>query len=57
MLQMPLDFRITMGMRPNEPQWKLTINTFLRKKQNEIDKILLDYGVPLLDEKGQPITQ
>jgi quinoprotein dehydrogenase-associated probable ABC transporter substrate-binding protein len=53
----PLDFRITMGMRPNEPQWKLTINTLLRKRQKEIDKILLDYGVPLLDDKGQPITQ
>ncbi len=51
-----LDFRITMGMRPNEPQWKLTINNLIRKKQKEIDKILLDYGVPLLDEKGQPIT-
>ena len=54
---MQLDFRITMGMRPNEPEWKRTINSLIRKKQKEIDEILLSYGVPLLDEKGQPITQ
>jgi quinoprotein dehydrogenase-associated probable ABC transporter substrate-binding protein len=53
---MKLDFRITMGMRPNEPQWKRTINDLLRKKQNDINQILLSYGVPLLDEKGEPIT-
>jgi len=53
---MQLDFRITMGMRPNEPEWKRTINTLIRKKQKEIDAILLAYGIPLLDEKGQPIT-
>jgi quinoprotein dehydrogenase-associated probable ABC transporter substrate-binding protein len=52
----PLDFRITMGMRPNEPDWKQTINSLIRKKQKDIDQILLSYGVPLLDEKGQPIT-
>jgi len=52
-----LDSRITMGVRPNEPEWKRTINALIRKNQKEIDKILLDYGVPLLDEKGQPLTQ
>ena len=53
---MQIDFRITMGMRPNEPEWKRTINGLIHKKQKEIDQILLRYGVPLLDEKGQPIT-
>jgi quinoprotein dehydrogenase-associated probable ABC transporter substrate-binding protein len=53
---MQIDFRITMGMRPNEPEWKRTINGLIHKKQKEIDQILLSYGVPLLDEKGQPIT-
>ena len=51
-----LDFRITMGVRPNEPVWKRTINGLIRKKQPEITQILLEYGVPLLDEKGEPIT-
>jgi hypothetical protein len=51
-----LDARITMGVRPNEPEWKRKINSLIRKKQPEITEILLDYGVPLLDEKGEPIT-
>ena len=53
---MKLDYRITMGIRPNEPEWKRTINDLIRKKQKDIDQILLSYGVPLLDEKGEPIT-
>jgi quinoprotein dehydrogenase-associated probable ABC transporter substrate-binding protein len=51
-----LDFRVTMGVRYNEPEWKREINSLIRRKQPEITRILLDYGVPLLDEQGQPIT-
>ena len=50
-----LDYRITMGVRPNEPEWKREINRLIRKHQPEINRILLDYGVPLLDEQGNPI--
>jgi quinoprotein dehydrogenase-associated probable ABC transporter substrate-binding protein len=53
---MHLDYRITMGVRPNEPEWKRQVNDLIRKKQPEITRILLDYGVPLLDEQGNPIT-
>jgi quinoprotein dehydrogenase-associated probable ABC transporter substrate-binding protein len=52
-----LEYRITMGVRFNEPEWRRRINDLLRKKQAEINRILLDYGVPLMDERGQPITQ
>lgn len=52
-----LDFRITMGVRHNEPEWKRDINDLIRGKQAEINKILLEYGVPLLDEQENPITQ
>lgn len=52
-----LDFRITMGVRFNEPEWKRDINDLIRKHQAEINRILLDYGVPLLDEQNNPITQ
>jgi hypothetical protein len=45
-----------MGVRPNEPKWKRQVNDLIRKKQPEITRILLDYGVPLLDEQGNPIT-
>lgn len=51
-----LDFRISMGIRPNEPQWKRDVNDLIRKLRPEIQKILLDYGVPLLDEQGRLIT-
>ena len=54
---MQMDFRITMGMRHNEPEWKRKINGLIRKQQAEINKILLGYGVPLLDDKGKPMTQ
>ncbi|HEX6111007.1 MAG TPA: quinoprotein dehydrogenase-associated putative ABC transporter substrate-binding protein [Geminicoccaceae bacterium] len=50
-----MDFRITMGLRRNEPQWKGILNEFLSKHKAEIQQILLDYGVPLLDERGRPI--
>ncbi len=52
-----LDYRITMGVRHNEPEWKRDINNLIRKKQGEINRILLGYGVPLLDEQSNPITQ
>jgi quinoprotein dehydrogenase-associated probable ABC transporter substrate-binding protein len=52
-----LDYRITMGVRFNEPEWKRQINDLIRTHQQEINKILLDYGVPLLDEQNNPITQ
>jgi quinoprotein dehydrogenase-associated probable ABC transporter substrate-binding protein len=50
-----LDFRIAMGLRRNEPEWKRVLNDFLAKHQAEIQAILLDYGVPLLDDQGHQI--
>jgi len=50
-----MDFRITMGIRFNEPNWKHQLNDLIAKKQNQINAILQDYGVPLLDEQGNLI--
>jgi quinoprotein dehydrogenase-associated probable ABC transporter substrate-binding protein/PQQ-dependent catabolism-associated CXXCW motif protein len=50
-----LDFRITMGLRRNEPEWKEVLNHFIAARQDEIQAILLDYGVPLLDHQGRLI--
>lgn len=50
-----LDYRITMGLRFNEPDWKETLNGFIARRQGEINAILFDYGVPLLDEHGAAI--
>lgn len=41
-------FRITMGVRNGDDAWKRKLNEVIRKRQGDIDKILLDYGVPLL---------
>jgi quinoprotein dehydrogenase-associated probable ABC transporter substrate-binding protein len=49
-------YRITMGVRRQDQNWKRQLNTLLRDNQKEIERILLDYGVPLLDERDQPIT-
>lgn len=48
-----MDFRITMGVRGQEPEWRRRINAVIRDKQGEIDGILREYGVPMLDEQGR----
>ncbi|OAP39776.1 methanol oxidase [Sinorhizobium glycinis] len=50
-------YRITMGVRPSDQQWKRTLNVFIKDHQAEIKKLLLSYGVPLLDEHDERITQ
>jgi quinoprotein dehydrogenase-associated probable ABC transporter substrate-binding protein len=50
-----LDFRITMGIRRNEPLWKDWINDFISRRQDDIHRILVEYHVPLLDRRGQLI--
>lgn len=52
-----LDYRITMGVRANETAWKHEINDLIARHQGDIDKILLDYGVPLIDEDNKLITE
>ncbi|MBB4003366.1 substrate-binding domain-containing protein [Aurantimonas endophytica] len=48
-------FRITMGVRPADQEWKRTLNRAIAQHQDEINEILLSYGVPLLDEEDRPI--
>jgi quinoprotein dehydrogenase-associated probable ABC transporter substrate-binding protein len=48
-----MDYRITMGVRANEPQWRRRINAAIRERQAEITAVLRDYGVPLLDSDGR----
>ncbi len=51
-----LAYRIGMGVRPADQNWKRLLNRFIQENQPEINKILLDFGVPLLDENDRPIT-
>lgn len=50
-------FRITMGVRQGELVWKRKLNSMIRKNQAEIDKILADYGVPLLNDMGLQLKE
>jgi mxaJ protein len=49
-------YGITMGVRPNEPQWKHTINKTIASNQDAIIVILQSYNVPVLDKRGNVIT-
>ena len=51
-----MDFRVSMGVRINEPKWKRQLNDILKSLQPKIDVILKEYGVPLIDEQGRLIT-
>ena len=51
-----MEFRITMGVRLGDDLWKRQLNEIIRERQGDIDRVLLSYGVPLLDDDGQPIN-
>jgi quinoprotein dehydrogenase-associated probable ABC transporter substrate-binding protein len=52
----PLTFRVSMGVRQNENDWKRSINTVLRKRKADIEKVLREYDVPLLaEEENRPL--
>lgn len=50
-------FRITMGVRPSDQDWKRTLNKVIKENQPEINRILLDYHVPLIDENNNSVTR
>ncbi len=49
-------FRIGFGVRHSDQNWKRELNTLIAQNKAELERILLDYGVPLLDESGHAIT-
>jgi quinoprotein dehydrogenase-associated probable ABC transporter substrate-binding protein len=51
-----LVYRIGMGVRPADQNWKRQLNRLIQENQPAINKILLDFGVPLLDNNDQPIS-
>ena len=50
-----LTFRIGMGVRPADQNWKRLLNRLIQENQPAINKMLLDFGVPLLDENDRLI--
>ncbi|WP_264047204.1 rare earth element methanol dehydrogenase accessory protein XoxJ [Methylobacterium flocculans] len=51
----PLTFRIALGVRMEENDWKRTLNTILRKRRADIEAVLRAYDVPLLEEEGNTL--
>jgi quinoprotein dehydrogenase-associated probable ABC transporter substrate-binding protein len=51
-----LAYRIGMGVRPADQNWKRLLNRLIQENQPAINKILFDFGVPLLDENDRPIS-
>jgi len=48
-----MNYRVSMAVRFNETDWKRTVNAALAKIQPQIDEILHEYGVPLLNDRGE----
>ncbi|MGQ7847710.1 substrate-binding domain-containing protein [Granulosicoccus sp. 3-233] len=48
-----MNYRVSMAVRYNETDWKHAVNEVLARIQPEIDDILRDYGVPLLNDRGE----
>ncbi|SNT75004.1 quinoprotein dehydrogenase-associated putative ABC transporter substrate-binding protein [Paracoccus seriniphilus] len=46
-------YRITMGVRPGEQEWKRQLNSLIRRHQDEINQTLREAGVPLVDDYGK----
>jgi quinoprotein dehydrogenase-associated probable ABC transporter substrate-binding protein len=50
-----LVYRIGMGVRAADQNWKRQLNRLIQENQADINQILADFGVPLLDESDHPI--
>ncbi len=48
-------FRISFGIRHEEPDWKHRLEAVERDRAADIDKVLVDYNVPLIDDAGRLI--
>ena len=51
-----LDYRIVMGVRPSDQNWKRQLNELIAESQPAINKLLLDFGIPIVNESDQFIT-
>jgi quinoprotein dehydrogenase-associated probable ABC transporter substrate-binding protein len=51
-----LAYRITFGVRQQEDDWKRELNALIAKLQGTFDAVLLQYGVPMLDEQNNLVT-
>ncbi|MBN9673333.1 substrate-binding domain-containing protein [Labrenzia aggregata] len=48
-------YRVTMGVRHGENDWRRKLNSLIRRNQGKIDAILIEAGVPLLNQMGTAV--
>jgi quinoprotein dehydrogenase-associated probable ABC transporter substrate-binding protein len=51
-----LAYRIAMGVRFADQDWKRLLNRLIAENQPAINKLLLGFGVPLLDDNDRPLA-
>jgi quinoprotein dehydrogenase-associated probable ABC transporter substrate-binding protein len=51
-----MTYRIGMAVRPADQEWKRTLNRLIMENQAEINKLLISYRIPILDDTNAPIT-
>jgi quinoprotein dehydrogenase-associated probable ABC transporter substrate-binding protein len=51
-----LAYRIAMGVRHTDQEWKRLLNRKIGENQHAINMVLLSFGVPLLDENDRPLS-
>jgi quinoprotein dehydrogenase-associated probable ABC transporter substrate-binding protein len=52
-----LAYRMAMGVRYTDQEWKRQLNRTIQENQPAINKLLLSFGVPLLDDSDRAITE
>jgi quinoprotein dehydrogenase-associated probable ABC transporter substrate-binding protein len=52
-----LAYRIAMGVRYADQDWKRLLNRMIAESQGAINQLLLEFGVPLLDDGDRAITE
>jgi len=51
-----LAYRIAIGVRHTGQEWKRVLNRKIAENQDAINKLLVSFGVPLLDEEDRPLS-
>ena len=51
-----LAYRIAMGVRYTDQEWKRLLNRKIAENQDAIDTCCCSFGVPLLDENDRPLA-
>ncbi len=51
-----LAYYIAMGVRHTDQEWKRLLNRKIQEDQEAINKLLVSFGVPLLDDKDRPLS-